>query len=408
MLDLIRDMQVPPPVKMRAEFLLQVCDELPQRHLRLRHRVRQQQRIQDSVALRQVARNSNPARFLAPDQHFLPRHHHVAHVLEPNAVLDQFAPVLLRDAVQHARRVERPRYRATPLFPVLQQPPEDDRVALVRVHECAVFRHRPDAVGVAVVGKPGVAFLAHDRFLQHAHVRLDRFRVDSREQRVDLAANFHHFQSVLAQDVAENKPPRAVHVIHRDLESGFADQIKVGELRDGRDVRRPEIHFLDRGRCAFRHRPQLRLDLRDDPGRRRSAVFCLEFHAVPRPRVVARRDHYPARRVEMFHAIGNRRGGQHVVADAHRNPGRCDRLRRCLRKRLRREARVIADQDALLRVFVLEHVAGNRSRRSPHVCESKVVGNNAAPPIRSKLDLFSHKFQFLVSVSSSYSARYHS
>ena len=72
LLNLVVNVQVAAPVIVRAQFFLQVLDDLAQRHVRFRHGVGQQQRVQHAVALRQMARNTDAARFLAADQHFLP------------------------------------------------------------------------------------------------------------------------------------------------------------------------------------------------------------------------------------------------------------------------------------------------------------------------------------------------
>ena len=53
--------------------------------------------------------------------------------------------------------------------------------ALVRIDETAVFGHGADAVGIAVGGEAGMAFLFHHGFLQQRNVRQNRLGIDAGE-----------------------------------------------------------------------------------------------------------------------------------------------------------------------------------------------------------------------------------
>src|SRR5205085_28379 len=124
--------------------------------------------------------------------------------------------VLLRNAIEHAGGVEGARHRAGPLLE-LEQPAQQDGIALVRVHEHAIFRARAHAVGVTIGHKAAVATLAHYGLLQRAHVGLDGLRIDAGEQRVHLAAYLDARHTDLAKDIGQDVAPGAVHAIHRDL-----------------------------------------------------------------------------------------------------------------------------------------------------------------------------------------------
>src|SRR5450759_39379 len=98
-------------------------------------------------------------------------------------------------------------------------------------------------------------------------------------------------------------------------------------------------------------------------------------------------DHDAARCAQFLDVVGNR-GRRHVVVrQQHRNPRGGNDLGNGARGMARQEARVVADNDAALCFFVLEHVAGNRSRNAAHVMESDIVGNKAAPAVGTELDV---------------------
>ncbi len=95
---------------------------------------------------------------------------------------------------------------------------QDDREDLVRVHEAAVFRNSAEAVGIAVGGQSGLAFLADYRLLQEFDVRKDRLGVDAGEQRIQLAANFYVVDAGLGKDALEHAAAGAVHGVDGELE----------------------------------------------------------------------------------------------------------------------------------------------------------------------------------------------
>jgi hypothetical protein len=94
-LDFVGDVQVDAAVLVFAVLGLQAGDQLAQGLAFLGHHVGQQQRVEQAVALRQVALEADAARLLAAHQN-LPLQHVVADILEADAVLDQLAAVLLR------------------------------------------------------------------------------------------------------------------------------------------------------------------------------------------------------------------------------------------------------------------------------------------------------------------------
>ena len=193
----------------------------------------------------------------------------------------------------------------------------------------------------------------------------------------------------------KNSPAGTVHRVDRELELGFADQIHVGKTANRGDVGRLEVDFFDGRFRTLRHRTsaQLFFDSLHDGGRGGAAKLSFELHSVPVPRIVAGGDHHSARSALVFHRIGHGRGGRVIVGQLHRNACGGNHLRSHLRRALRGEARVIADDYSALRVLVFQYVGSDRARDPAHVVEREVVGDDAAPAVGSEFDFLSHGSQ---------------
>src|SRR5208283_716933 len=178
-LHLIGNMQIAPAIVVRAEFTLQVSDELAERLLFFRHDIGQQERVEDAVAFGEKAAVSYAPGFLSADQNFVV-HHQIGNVFEADVAFVQLASVLGGDAVHHAGGVEGAHHIARPLL-VLQQPVQQNAHALVRIDEAAIFGHSANAVGIAVGDQAGVAFFLYYGLLQQGDVRQDRFGINAGE-----------------------------------------------------------------------------------------------------------------------------------------------------------------------------------------------------------------------------------
>ena len=178
-------------------------------------------------------------------------------------MLDQLAPVLGRDAIQHARGVEGARDHARPLL-ALEQPAQQDGVTLVRVNKAAVLGDGADAVGVAIGDEARVTLFAHHHLLRLGHVRLDRFRVDAREQRVNVGANLYVLDVAFGEDPGKHVAAGAIHAIDAELEAGARDGIEIGKFSDGCDVGLLEVGRLDGRLVAARHCAQFRFNPADN------------------------------------------------------------------------------------------------------------------------------------------------
>src|ERR1700674_569351 len=175
-----------------------------------------------------MALNADSAGLFATDQNGALQHD-VDDVLEPDAAFDQLAAMLSGNAVQHAGGIEGAYHVAGPVVVTREQPLEQDGVDFVGIHKTAVLGDCADAVCVAVRHKARMAFLFYNGPLQHAYVRLDRLRINSRKQRVDFAPDLHVLNSPLAENIGENVAPRAVHAIDGELETGVNNFVEVGD-----------------------------------------------------------------------------------------------------------------------------------------------------------------------------------
>src|SRR5207249_2887888 len=88
----------------------------------------------------------------------------------------------------------------------------EDGKYLVRVHEAAVFGNGADSVRVPIRGQPCVASFLHYCFLQQAHMRLNRLRIYSREQRIYILADRGVANPVIIKDFRKHAAPPAAFV----------------------------------------------------------------------------------------------------------------------------------------------------------------------------------------------------
>jgi protein tyrosine/serine phosphatase len=116
---------------------------------------------------------------------------------------------------------------------------------LVGVHEAAILGHGSDAVRVAIGNQPSMAAFFHYSFLQHCNMGLDRFGVNTGEQRVQFLTNRDVFNTMLAEDLRQHSASGAVHRIDGELKVGFGDQLEIGEAADRFNVFLLEINFLN-------------------------------------------------------------------------------------------------------------------------------------------------------------------
>jgi hypothetical protein len=165
------------------------------------HDVGEQQRVEQAVALGQVALEADAARLFAA-HHDLALQHVIADVLEADAVLVSSRPCLaqMRSSILVVlkARVTSPG-QPLRLSTQLQQDGED----LVRIDKFAVLVGGADAVRVAVGAEASVALVGDDRFAEGADVRLDGFGIDAGKQRIDVAANLHVIDADAREDVGD-------------------------------------------------------------------------------------------------------------------------------------------------------------------------------------------------------------
>ncbi len=219
-------------------------------------------------------------------------------------------------------------------------------------------------------------------------MRRDGLRIDAGEQRVQFAANFEVRDAALGKDAFQHAAPGAIHDVDGELEAGFLDQLQVDEVLDGRDVGRLEIGKRHAAALALQaRRIQLALDRTHDRRRTRAAIAGLVFHAIPVEGIMAGGDHHAAGGAQVLHRIRERRRGRVVVGEPYGDARGGENFGDDLGRALRGKARVVADDQAFARVLMLVDVDGHRVANAPHVVEGEIVGDDAAPSVRSELNL---------------------
>src|SRR5579859_5032485 len=98
-------MQVETSVIMRTVFALQIRNKLRECLIFLGHHRRQQQGVEDAIALGKMTGDADAARLLAANED-VALEHEIADELEADAALMQLASVAGGDAVEHAGGVE--------------------------------------------------------------------------------------------------------------------------------------------------------------------------------------------------------------------------------------------------------------------------------------------------------------
>src|SRR5262249_20663483 len=115
--------------------------------------------------------------------------------------------------IKHLGGIEGSHDFAGPLL-ALQDPSQEDGVDLVRVDESAIFGDSADAIGVAISDQAAVALLAHDHLLGCLDMRLDGLRVNSGEERVNLAPDLHVLNAALSENARKHAAAGAIHGVN--------------------------------------------------------------------------------------------------------------------------------------------------------------------------------------------------
>src|SRR6185312_994337 len=166
------------------------------------HDVGQQQRVEQAVALGQVALKADAAGLLATHDDFA-LEHVVANKFEADAVLDELAAVPGGDAVKHFGGVEGAGDSTRPAL-AAQNPTEQNGVDFVGVDKVAVLVSGADAVGVSIGTEAGVALVGDDSVAQGTDVRLDRLRIDAGKERVTVGADGEVGDAMRRKNFGEN------------------------------------------------------------------------------------------------------------------------------------------------------------------------------------------------------------
>ncbi len=312
----------------RAEFALQVGDDLLERRFGVGHDLQQQQPHENPVAFGNVTLDAHPAGLLAADQHVTVQHV-IGDVIEADGRLVHRQTIASGDAVDHHGRAHRLDHIAAPAAPLCQVA-QRQRHDGMRIYEVAVAVHRAHAIGVAVGGDAYVGVHRIDRRRHHVQVFADRFRVNAAEAGVHFAANLVHLAARARQNGADRRAPGAIHGIGDDGQLALRNLVNVHQrfqvfIVGVGGVEATDQPFLDGpfvvhqvgaapfALCQF----QETLDLGALFRQRRAAVGRLQLEAIVARRVVRGGDHH-ARYRFLVHDVVADGGGRGVGA---RQPG---------------------------------------------------------------------------------------
>src|ERR1700761_8848059 len=201
-------MHVDTSVVVLAKLLLQRRNKLPQRLAFVSHHIRDQQAVQQAIALRKMLRDADTAGLLATDENRL-RGHQIDPVLEAEAVLMPRAAMLGCNAVEHLRRIECARNVTRPTF-ALEQPVQQHREDLVCINDVAVLIHSADAVRIAVRDQSGVALEFNNRLLRRRDMRQDGLWINARKRWVQFVAELDKRNTRTRKDAGDIALARTV------------------------------------------------------------------------------------------------------------------------------------------------------------------------------------------------------
>src|SRR5260370_35385420 len=88
-----------------------------------------------------------------------------------------------------------------------------------------------------------------------------------------------------------------------------------------------------------------------------------------------------------------------MVGEYDGNAGAGDDFRRCLGEAARSKARVVADDHAVRGILILQDIGGDSAGYAAHVLEGVILGDHAAPAVRSEFNLSSHSSSILSSLT---------
>src|SRR5579871_6185390 len=108
-------MQVATGIIVRAVFLLQTLHKLAEALALIGHDIGKEQRIEQAIALGEMALNANTAGLFPSDKN-LPLQHEVANIFKPDPALVELAAIPGTDTIQHARGIEGANHLSRPVF----------------------------------------------------------------------------------------------------------------------------------------------------------------------------------------------------------------------------------------------------------------------------------------------------
>src|SRR5690606_226779 len=166
--------QVNPATNVRAEFLVQLRNQLGKLLPSFHQHLRDEQADEESIALRNMSFHRDAARLLPPNQNVL-LDDFSGDVLEADRCDIDLEPVGIRHSIDQTRGGER-FYHLAGEAPVLVQILDEEREDGVRIDVCASFIEHAHPIGVSVVRDAHVAAVLDNAGAKRLQIPLDGLR----------------------------------------------------------------------------------------------------------------------------------------------------------------------------------------------------------------------------------------
>jgi hypothetical protein len=381
--------QVDATVVVFAEFGVKGAQQFAERFAVPRHQFREEQCGDRGVALGEVQTRADAAAFFATDEDIL-LEHQLADIFEADGYFVELAVEFggkLVDQLGDGKSFGDVSREIAGSGEV----PDEQREDLMRVDEGAVAIDRADAVAVAVGAKAGVVFTREDCLAQRGDVRLDGFGMRAAEERVAGATNLVAGDAVALEEVGQESRCGAVHGVGDEAKFGFTQAVPIDKFLDGIQVGSARLKRLNQILAQWQRRDAIALDdgefgfdLRDDGGQRTASITGFVLDAIPTIGIVAGGDDQTTGGFSLADEEGDRGRWARLISDPDGRSGGADGIREGRGDVVGSKPMVVTDQHALAGIFAAHDVARDRVRDDACIGESEILGDDAAPAIRSK------------------------
>ena len=225
---------------------------------------------------------------------------------------------------------------------------------MIRRNERPIAIHNSIPICISIGSQPRQRlFLAHC-FSQWLEIFFRRIRPAAFKKHIPLAANRRHRDTMIRHHAIQPASPAAVHRIANKSCLRLPQRIESHQFREPRQIR--IANLCTRQRRSTRSSARLREFIRAKSRRARfdvvrnlrqsrAAVRTRKFQTVIVRGIVAGRNIHRAGNLPPHYLVANRRCRRRPITKQHRASARFQHARRRQRKRIRKAARVVPNQN---------------------------------------------------------------